>query len=188
MHEHDLFQSTIASLGNVQQMPARKYASTPKNLQRTDPNKSENCTARRVVAEGVDPSCPAHTSNTLFTKQESWNPMAPEAIFSWSQPSTSSRLRELKQGKMHIESVVDLHGYTLAEAGAVLAEQLAGWTACGMRVTRLIHGKGSVQSPSIIKAHIPLWLQGHRSVLAYCSAPRHLGGSGATLVLLRKHI
>ncbi|MFM7275513.1 MAG: Smr/MutS family protein, partial [Gammaproteobacteria bacterium] len=40
--------------------------------------------------------------------------------------------------------------------------------------------------PALLKSCIAFWLPQLPEVLAFHSAPRHLGGTGATVVLLRK--
>ena len=57
----------------------------------------------------------------------------------------------------------------------------------GMRCVRVIHGKG-LTSPNrepVLKGKVRRWLARGDDVLAYCEAPRHAGGSGAVVVLLR---
>jgi DNA-nicking Smr family endonuclease len=52
---------------------------------------------------------------------------------------------------------------------------------------RVIHGKG-LTSPNrepVLKGKVRRWLAHWDDVLAYCEAPRHAGGGGAVLVLLR---
>ena len=57
----------------------------------------------------------------------------------------------------------------------------------GMGCVRVIHGKG-LSSPSkepVLKGKVRRWLAHWDDVLAYSEAPRHAGGGGAVLVLLR---
>ena len=52
---------------------------------------------------------------------------------------------------------------------------------------RVIHGKG-LTSPNrepVLKGKVRRWLARWDDVLAYCEAPRHAGGGGAVIVLLR---
>ena len=50
-----------------------------------------------------------------------------------------------------------------------------------------IHGKGltSPNKEPVLKGKVRRWLSHWDDVLAYCEAPRHAGGGGAVLVLLR---
>jgi len=52
---------------------------------------------------------------------------------------------------------------------------------------RVVHGKG-LSSPNrepVLKGKVRRWLSQRDEVLAYCEAPRHAGGSGAVLVLVK---
>ena len=52
---------------------------------------------------------------------------------------------------------------------------------------RVIHGKG-LTSPNrepVLKGKVRRWLAHWDDVLAYSEAPRHAGGGGAVLVLLK---
>jgi DNA-nicking Smr family endonuclease len=57
----------------------------------------------------------------------------------------------------------------------------------GWRCVRVVHGKG-LSSPNrepVLKGKVRRWLTQRDEVLAYCEAPRHSGGAGAVLVLLK---
>ena len=57
----------------------------------------------------------------------------------------------------------------------------------GCRCVRVIHGKGltSPNKEPVLKGKVRRWLAHWDDVLAYCEAPRHAGGGGAVLILLR---
>ncbi len=82
---------------------------------------------------------------------------------------------------------IDLHGHTTDEAHDALADFLADARQHGYRCVRVIHGKGltSPQREPVLKGKVRKWLSHWDDVLAYCEAPRHAGGGGAVLVLLR---
>jgi len=50
-----------------------------------------------------------------------------------------------------------------------------------------VHGKGlgSPNREPVLKNKVRRWLAQRDDVLAYCEAPRHAGGGGAVLVLLK---
>jgi DNA-nicking Smr family endonuclease len=56
-----------------------------------------------------------------------------------------------------------------------------------VRCARIIHGKGSSTSgrPPVLKQKVNYWLRLYDQVLAFCSATRRDGGTGAVYVLLR---
>ena len=86
-----------------------------------------------------------------------------------------------------MQSEIDLHGHTTDEAHDALADFLADARQHGYRCVRVIHGKGltSPQREPVLKGKVRKWLSHWDDVLAYCEAPRHAGGGGAVLVLLR---
>ena len=99
----------------------------------------------------------------------------------------SDVLSKLRRGHWVVQAVVDLHGMTVDEAHDALADFLLDARSRGMRCVRIIHGKG-LTSPNrepVLKGKVRRWLSQWGDVLAYCEAPRHAGGSGAVLALLR---
>jgi DNA-nicking Smr family endonuclease len=94
-------------------------------------------------------------------------------------------LRNLKKGQYNIEAVLDLHRKTIEEARAAVDEFLHKCVRHAVKVALIVHGKGRMDSPPILKNQINHWLRQASPVLAFCSAaPRH-GGNGAVYVLLR---
>jgi DNA-nicking Smr family endonuclease len=96
-------------------------------------------------------------------------------------------LRKLKRGEWVIEAELDLHGHTVDEARATLAEFLNDCRKRGLRCLRIIHGKG-LRSPGkepVLKNKVRVWLMQRDEVLAFCQARPVDGGGGAALVLLR---
>jgi DNA-nicking Smr family endonuclease len=96
-------------------------------------------------------------------------------------------LKKLRRGAWSVQGEIDLHGHTIDEAHDALADFLDDARAHGYRCVRVIHGKG-LTSPNrepVLKGKVRTWLSHWDEVLAYCEAPRHGGGGGAVLVLLR---
>jgi len=96
-------------------------------------------------------------------------------------------LTKLRRGQWSVQGDIDLHGHTADEARDALADFLADARAHGYRCVRVVHGKG-LTSPNrepVLKGKVRRWLSHWDDVLAYCEAPRHAGGGGAVLVLLR---
>lgn len=96
-------------------------------------------------------------------------------------------LRDLRQGKLPIDAELDLHGYTLAQAEQQLLAFLSTAQQQRYRLVHIIHGKGhrgQAELP-ILKNMVHQYLQQIPLVLAYSSASRHQGGSGAVNVLLK---
>ena len=96
-------------------------------------------------------------------------------------------LTKLRRGQWTVQAELDLHGHDSVEAHDALADFLDEARGAGMRCVRVIHGKG-MSSPNrepVLKGKVRRWLQRWDDVLAYCEAPRHAGGGGAVIVLLR---
>jgi len=104
-------------------------------------------------------------------------PGVPEAVF-----------RRLRRGAYRVQAELDLHGLTGTEAGARLAEFLRFAREQSLSCVRVIHGKGlrSGQRGPVLKSTVNTLLRRAEAVLAFASARPAGGGTGATLVLLRR--
>lgn len=106
----------------------------------------------------------------------------------YSQPGVQRRvLGDLQRGRLGVDLELDLHGLTAAYAREILREFLLDCRRRRVRCARIIHGKGS-RSPDrqpVLKRKLNHWLRLYPDVLAFCSTPRHDGGTGALYVLLR---
>jgi DNA-nicking Smr family endonuclease len=99
----------------------------------------------------------------------------------------SDVLVRLRRGHWSVQGELDLHRLTSEQAHDALADFLFDARARGLRCVRVIHGKG-LSSPNrepVLKSKVRRWLSQWDEVLAYCEAPRHGGGSGAVVVLLK---
>jgi DNA-nicking Smr family endonuclease len=96
-------------------------------------------------------------------------------------------LVKLRRGHWSLQGEIDLHGMTSEEAHDALADFLVDARSRGFRCIRVIHGKG-LTSPGkepVLKGKVRKWMSHWDDVLAYCEAPRHAGGGGAVLALLK---
>jgi DNA-nicking Smr family endonuclease len=106
----------------------------------------------------------------------------------FSRPGLQSRvLQELQRGQIEPGLELDLHGLTAEYARRVLREFLAECHHRHVRCARIIHGKGygSQRRQPVLKCKVNYWLRLREDVLAFCSAARRDGGTGAVYVLLR---
>jgi DNA-nicking Smr family endonuclease len=106
----------------------------------------------------------------------------------FSRPGLQLRvLQELQRGRIEPGLELDLHGLTTEYARRVLREFLAECHHRHIRCARIIHGKGfgSQQRQPVLKCKVNYWLRLRADVLAFCSATRRDGGTGAVYVLLR---
>jgi DNA-nicking Smr family endonuclease len=96
--------------------------------------------------------------------------------------------RQLRRGQFSIEDEIDLHGLRRREAKSELQRFLAECAARRLGCVRVIHGKGARSGPDgpVLKASVQSWLAQWDDVLAFVSAGRRHGGSGAVYVLLRQ--
>ncbi|WP_348675276.1 Smr/MutS family protein [uncultured Abyssibacter sp.] len=101
---------------------------------------------------------------------------------------SESDFRKLRRGAFTLQSSIDLHGLNREQARLALAEFLAESADRGYRCVKVIHGKGLGSSAAgpVIKPAVARWLRRRQDVLGYASAKPQEGGSGATVVLLRK--
>ncbi len=107
---------------------------------------------------------------------------------SFCRPGVQQRLfHALRRGHLEIGLELDLHGYTTEQAREIFKEFLRDCHRRRIRCARIIHGKGygSEGQQPILKQRVNLWLQQREDVLAFCSATRRDGGTGAVYVLLR---
>ena len=96
-------------------------------------------------------------------------------------------LKRLRQGKLPIESVLDLHGLTVQQARAELIDFLHDCELMELRHVIIVHGKGyRSKNKPVIKPMINRWLRVAPGVLAFHTALPEDGGGGAVYVLLKK--
>ena len=97
-----------------------------------------------------------------------------------------SVIRKLKRGEYRIDDVCDLHGLRVDEAKEALRQFLAESLARQLRCVRVIHGKGKGSGPRgpVLKTAVNMILRKTGPVLAFTSARRVDGGTGAINVLL----
>lgn len=98
--------------------------------------------------------------------------------------------QRLKQGGISAQEELDLHGVDARTAEALLRAFLADARDHGLGCVKVIHGKGrgsddvgSGGAP-VLKNLVDRMLRQRSGVLAFHSAPRAQGGTGAVLVLL----
>jgi DNA-nicking Smr family endonuclease len=103
------------------------------------------------------------------------------------RPGIQHRLfHDLQRGLIETQGSLDLHGMRVREAKPALARFLSFSVANGRRCVRIIHGKGrgSDREQPVLKQKTNQWLRQREEVLAFVSAPRWDGGTGAVYVLL----
>lgn len=99
-----------------------------------------------------------------------------------------SVMRRLRRGGYRCQAELDLHGLFVPAAREALARFLAESRDADRRCVRIVHGKGlrSGERGPVLRNKVASWLRRRDEVLAYCSARRVDGGTGAVYVLLQR--
>jgi len=101
-------------------------------------------------------------------------------------------LRGLRRGDHRAEARLDLHGQTRDEALRAVERFVLRSRADGLRAVLVIHGRGqnSEAGEPVLRPALQEWLAGaaavRAGVMAFAPAPPRAGGTGATVVLLRR--
>ena len=106
----------------------------------------------------------------------------------FARPGISRKImRQLRRGQFAIQDEIDLHGMTLEEARPALQAFLEAAIARHARCVRVVHGKGRGSGPRgpVLKNGVNRWLRRWDSIVAFCSAQPHDGGTGAAYVLIK---
>jgi DNA-nicking Smr family endonuclease len=101
----------------------------------------------------------------------------------------SARLTDrLRRGEFAVADEIDLHGLRALAARDALREFLTDALRRRLGCVRVVHGKGLRSGPRgpVLKHAVNIWLRKVDAVLAFASAPRRDGGTGAVYVLLAR--
>ena len=112
-----------------------------------------------------------------------------EAILSWSSSGVQRGVfRKLRLGQYPIDARLDLHLKTVEQARSEVFRFVRDCVRFGIRTAIIVHGKGhrNRDQPAILKSYTAKWLLELPSVLAYHSAQKQHGGSGAVYIMLKK--
>ncbi len=113
---------------------------------------------------------------------------------STSSKQTDKRLRErFQKGELPIDGRIDLHGLTANPAQRQFCQFLTEHIHSGSRCLLIITGKGrdpqTGQTGGILRQSLTDWINVPAfapHILICQPAPRHMGGNGAFLILLRR--
>ena len=97
-------------------------------------------------------------------------------------------VKKLKKGFWAVQGTIDLHGLVSEEAKEYVVNFIHDCKRKKVRCIRIIHGKGygSVNKEPVLKKKVRNWLCQKDEVIAFAEAPKHDGGSGVVLVLLKE--
>ena len=163
-----------AAVGDVRPLPAR-----PAGPQRPRPAaraRFRRADEERVLAESLAPAA-----------GEPFLETGDELLFQRAQPPGRT-LERLRRGEFRVEDEIDLHGMNALEARTAVRDFLADALRRGLRCVRIVHGKGlrSGARGPVLKHAVNTWLRRFEAVIAFASARRVDGGTGAVYVLLAR--
>lgn len=110
------------------------------------------------------------------------------AELAWLRDGHSPQLlKKLKRGHYSIGDELDLHHMTADAARASIRDFIEEAAEQRRGCVRIIHGKGYRSGPGgpVLKGLADHLLRRNKRVLAFASAPRAEGGTGAVIVLLK---
>ena len=171
----DDFEQWMQSLGGIRKLKQDKV-----DLLRQRPRNRAGASSRRRMDAPNGAAC--------FQTTHSARHIPDHTADSWFHHGLQKKLQKnIRMGKLEIESILDLHGYRQHEALAQLQAFLADALAMQARMVMIIHGKGyNSQSESVLRPLVQHWLSEQSAVLAWCPAQSRDGGHGASYVYLRK--
>jgi DNA-nicking Smr family endonuclease len=96
--------------------------------------------------------------------------------------------RKLRLGQYPLEARLDLHKKSVDEARREVFQFIRDCMRYNLRTVIILHGKGdrNENREAVVKTYINKWLPEFTEVLAFHSAQKQHGGTGAVYVLLRK--
>jgi DNA-nicking Smr family endonuclease len=125
----------------------------------------------------------------LIDEEESIDMVSGDDLLEFNRTGLQHKvLRKLRQGKYTVEATLDLHGKRVHEARETLNDFLLYCLKKNIRHALIIHGKGHGTTKPILKNKLNQWLRQLDFVLAFCSATRQEGRSGAVYLLLKGRI
>jgi DNA-nicking Smr family endonuclease len=99
-------------------------------------------------------------------------------------------MEKLRNGEFSIQRILDLHGYSAADAYVLFQEFIGDAVLLGLNCVKVIHGRGlKSRDVPVLKEKLKEWIVRaiHRKwVVAFSSARMCEGGPGATCILLRR--
>ncbi|WP_372964107.1 DNA endonuclease SmrA [Marinobacter sp.] len=116
-------------------------------------------------------------------------PLTAHDVLAWQRPGVQNGVfRKLRLGQYPIEARLDLHRMTVEEARREVFAFINDCMSYGLRSVMILHGKGERNPDGIaqLKSYLAKWLPELDGVLAFHSAQKRHGGTGAVYVMVRK--
>jgi DNA-nicking Smr family endonuclease len=174
----DLFREAMS---DVVPLPQKRVAPEPERAGAT-PAQLE----RREAAEGRRPSVTAEDPNYLTLGEVAL--VNPRDTLAWKKDGVQNEVfKKLRTGGYRLDGTLDLHRHTVREARKAVFDFFALARGKCWRTVLISHGRGEQSpTPARIKSFVAHWLTQVPDVIAFHSAARQHGGTGAVYVLLKK--
>ncbi len=156
------------------------------------PNRAEITTPRELTPGHLERQraaveTPFRDANPLTS--DIVDPLTAHDILCWQRPGIQHGVfRRLKLGQYPIEARLDLHRLTVEQARMDVFRFISDCVRYGLRSVIILHGKGERNPDGVaqLKSYLAKWLPELSDVLAFHSAQKHHGGTGAVYVMVRK--
>lgn len=116
-------------------------------------------------------------------------PLTAHDWLSWQRPGVQHGVfKKLRLGHYPIDARLDLHRMTVDQARREVFAFVKDCVRYGLRTVIILHGKGERNPDGVaqLKSYLAKWLPELDDVLAFHSAQKHHGGTGAAYVMVRK--
>lgn len=175
-------ESNSDSSDFLQAMHDVRPLAADKRVPRVSPVDTLNAARRResAVAE--------KTGDRNFLSEYHIELLDPNAFLEFKRDGVQHGVfRNLRLGKYAIEARLDLHRMTVEQARMAVYQFIRDCMSNDIRCALITHGKGEGrEQPALLKSCVAHWLPEFPEVLAFHSAQKQHGATGATYVLLRK--
>lgn len=167
-----LFREAIGDIRPLAPKPEPGHARTPPAPRPAMFERDEAAVRDELLESAIDPAAHEIGEELLYLR-EGHSPQL---------------LKRLRRGHFSIGDEIDLHQMDERAGRATLADFLTDARKRGITCVRIVHGKGlrSGSAGPVLKRMTDRVLRRREDVLAFASARPAQGGTGATVVLLRK--
>lgn len=174
MNDNELFRQ--------QMQDVKRLKVTPKVALKSQRVTDDALRQRRAAAQAIT------EQDTNFLSADYIHPVAPLDILDFRRHGVQHGVyKNLRLGKYSIDARLDLHRLTVEQARAALFQFVRDCLEHDIRCALITHGKGEGrEQPALLKSCVASWLPCIDEVLAFHSAQKHHGASGATYLLLKK--
>lgn len=174
--DNDLFQKEMAGVRPLRRGAKESVRSAPQEVTPGQLYRREAAMRTRDLDENQLP--------TTFVQY-----VPAEAILSFKRDGIQNGVfRRLQRGVYAIDATLDLHGLNVEEARGAVFRFIHDCVQHDVRSALISHGKGRGNKARIplLKSFLARWLPMFPEIMAFHSAQKWHGGTGAVYILLRK--